>query len=198
MNFSQVVAALHHGARNVLRFSGRDGRRLFWPYAIALFLGATVVSAAAMIPEMTRTMAKMQRFAAEHPDQAVVKSGPGHYSISIKGSHPEMMPDIGLFLITMQIVAGALVVLLAAAVARRLHDSDRTALWGLAPLPFLAAGMAMMPRRLDALETVSTYIPLLLLNNLAYLIAVGSLIAMLARKGTDGPNRFGDATRDPF
>jgi uncharacterized membrane protein YhaH (DUF805 family) len=81
------------------------------------------------------------------------------------------------------VVAAILVALLAAAVNRRLHDRDRRGYWGLIPLPFLAAGMALMPE-------MSTNIALIA-NFLAYLYGLALLVYFLVGKGTPGPNRFG-------
>jgi uncharacterized membrane protein YhaH (DUF805 family) len=94
------------------------------------------------------------------------------------------------------ITVAATVVLLAAAVARRLHDRNRRGYWGLLPLPFLAAGLALMPGIFER-AAAGREIPdprlflALVLNNLVYLAALGFLIVLLAGPGTTGPNRFG-------
>lgn len=91
--------------------------------------------------------------------------------------------------------AGGLIsiLLLAASVTRRLHDSDRRGWWGLMPLPFLAGGLIGMALMFsgsgDDLE--SRLMPLVL-NNMIYLGLLGVLVVLLCRRGTPGPNRFGD------
>jgi uncharacterized membrane protein YhaH (DUF805 family) len=88
----------------------------------------------------------MQRFAAEHPDQATVTQGPSGYAIEVQGNHPELFPDMTPFFTVMQVGCALAVVLLAAAVTRRLHDRGRRGWWGLPPLPFLLVGMTAFPR----------------------------------------------------
>ena len=116
------IDSMRHGFTSLTRFSGRDPARRFWPYVgavIALFFAA---AAATMAPIMNGAFARMRTFAAEHPDQATVTEGPGSYSIQIHGNHPELMPDMTPFFTVMQVGCAMAVLLLAAAVTRRLHD----------------------------------------------------------------------------
>ena len=108
--------------RRLASFSGREDRASFWPYAAFVFGLSMVGMFAVMIPAMAESMRKMQNFAAEHPDQATVTSGPGQYSISIEGNHPELMPDTGGMITAISIILLIAVMLYAAAVVRRLHD----------------------------------------------------------------------------
>ena len=84
--------------------------------------------------------------------------------------------------------------LLAAAVARRLHDLDETGLWGLMPLPFLAIDIVGFPRALSyfAQQIADPWLFAgLFANNILYLATLGALLAMLSRDGVPGPNRHG-------
>jgi uncharacterized membrane protein YhaH (DUF805 family) len=141
----------------------------------------------------------MQRFAAEHPESATVESGPGHYSITIQGYHPELMPDVAPVMVGIAAMTAITVLLLAAAVARRLHDRGRTGLIGLLPLPFLAYACVVMQRFFASSRSDGPDMLLFLslfLNNLLYLGALLFLVVQLAGRGTVGANRFGEDPRN--
>lgn len=194
---TNILASIPRGLRNVARFSGRDGLRLFWPYALFVVGSAFALLAALMAPIIGTTFARMQQFALEHPDQATVTSSPGSYSIEIEGHHPELMPDMTPILTVLGISLVVAVALLAAAVARRLHDRGRRGYWGLAPLPFLGIGLVVFPKLFERLskgdvdpETMSLFFAMFL-NNALYLGALALLVVLLIKKGDAGPNRFG-------
>lgn len=175
----------------LVKFSGRETRAKFWPWA-GIVIGLTFLgSFATLAPMMARSMAKMQQFAREHPDQATITSGQGEYHISIEGHHPELMPDFTAFADAMEGIAAIAIVLLAAAVARRLHDTGRTAAWGLLPLPFLFFGFAQMVGLVSGQEPNMDLFSLLFLNNLCYLGALGLLVLLLSRPGTVTANHYG-------
>ena len=156
------------GFANVLRFGGRDTRSEFWPYAgvaVALYF---VVGWAVLVP-MTLPII----------------------------SSPALM-DSGTF--EKRFFAGnalmfaALGALLAAAVTRRLHDSDRSAFWGLLPLPFVVYSGAMMYRMISQFGTGGFSVPLFVsvfVSNLLYFAAVVWLIVLLVRRSLAEENRFG-------
>ncbi len=184
------------GFRGIARFSGRDTRGQFWPYAgvvfALVFLGFGIV----MSLVMNSMFAEMQAFAVAHPEAATVQSSPGSYSIAIDASHPEApMPDLGPFFGVMAAMVLTAIGLLAAAVSRRLHDSGRRAFWGLMPVPFLLFGVTAFPMIISQFMASDTpnlgLFFLLFFNNLLYLIALASLVILLALRGTRGPNRFG-------
>jgi uncharacterized membrane protein YhaH (DUF805 family) len=188
-----------HCVRNLANFSGRDRPRAFWPY-MGLVIGLNaVVSIFAAVPLIFDMVERIQRFVEEHPDEAVVQSSPGHYEVRIEGFHPELMPDFGLLLMPMATALAVTVVLAAAAVARRLHDRDRTGWWGLLPLPFTAFGLALMPRIFEGSMAAagSNRVPdpgpmmMLMANNLLHLGAFAFLLVQLVSSGTAGPNRYG-------
>jgi uncharacterized membrane protein YhaH (DUF805 family) len=153
--------------------------------------------AAVMVPTMATTFSRMQQFAVEHPDQATVTSGPGTYSIQIHGNHPELLPDMTRFFAPLGIGVVVAVVLLAAAVTRRLHDRGRRGYWGLMPLPFLAFGLTVFPKMFATMsqgdvspETLGLFFTLFF-NNMLYLASLGLLIFLLAARSDVGSNRFG-------
>jgi len=187
------------GLRNILRFSGRDTLSQFWPYT-GVVIGAVIVEWGALfIPMMATTMANMQKFAAEHPDQADVTTGPGSYSIQIHGNHPELMPDFSGLASAMLLLSILSIILLAAAVTRRLHDRGKRGYWAL-PVPiFLASGIMGMMMLFTRFAT--TEVPdmrlfgVVFLNNILYLASLALLLVQLVQDGTRGPNRYGDDPR---
>jgi uncharacterized membrane protein YhaH (DUF805 family) len=84
---------------------------------------------------------------------------------------------------------------LAAAVTRRLHDTGRAGWWGLPPLIFLIAGLALFPRMMATMmqsdEAAMGPFFLLFANNVLYMASLVGLIILLALRGTAGPNRYG-------
>lgn len=188
-----------HLAR-LLDFTGRETRQPFWLWVLVAFGFTTVAGLIAILPMMVEAFGRMDAFARAHPDQATITEGPGHYSVQIDGYHPELMPDFGWFFAVSGIAAVLTVLLLAAAVTRRLHDRDRRGWWGLAPLPFLAGGFVLMPVLFEQTgrgEPSLALFGLLFLNNLIYLATLAGLVIMLVQRGTVGPNRFGEDLLPP-
>ncbi|WP_395645694.1 DUF805 domain-containing protein [Terricaulis sp.] len=200
----RVLADLRYNLANLANFGGRQTRRPFWTYAIAILLVMFAGGAAVVVPGVFAMVKRMQQFAVEHPEQAHVESGPGYYSISIEGYHPELMPDMGGFMILLGVTVVIVILLLAAAVSRRLHDRGKAAVWGLAPVPFLAVGLTIAPTLMQSVvqaagqsETpdVGRILPLFFLlffNNMIYLAALGYL-AYLLSGASEGDNRYGPA-----
>ena len=188
------------GLRKIVSFSGRDTLSQFWIYAGTVIVLTVAAMVALMGPMMTSTMAKMQQFAAQHPDQAEVTTGPGSYSISVHGNHPELMPDFAGFATGMSVISGLALILLASAVARRLHDRGKGGYWGLPAAIFLVTGLIVMPRVFDSFAHGAgapnlRLFGLMFLNNLLYLASLAVLVVQLVLDGTRGPNRFGDDPR---
>lgn len=187
------------GFAGVTRFSGRDRRNRFWPYAgvvvVLTYLAMGLVGAAVLAPMFTEAA----EFAAAHPEHATVTSGPGHYSVSIDADAPGApgLPDLTPFFGAIGLGLIVAVALLAAAVSRRLHDTGRTALWGLAPLPFLAGALILMPLIIgemtgrQAAPNLGLFL-LLFLNNILYLASLLGLIILLCLQTKPGPNRYGE------
>ncbi|WEK01666.1 MAG: DUF805 domain-containing protein [Candidatus Sphingomonas phytovorans] len=196
----EILRIIWRGLRNVGRFSGRDTLAQFWVYAGTVIGLSMLAMFAAMAPMMTSTMAKMRQFAVEHPDQARVTSGPGSYSISIEGNHPELIPDFAGLVTGLSVIFGVALVLVASAVARRLHDRGKGGCWGLPAAIFLMIGLGMMPRVFASFgngtgEPDLSLFGMLVINNMLYLASLGLLVIQLVLDGTKGPNRFGEDPR---
>jgi uncharacterized membrane protein YhaH (DUF805 family) len=173
--------------RALLRFSGRTTPSSFWPYA-GTALAASI--AAFFLPAFLGLSQAMTKFAAEHPDQAIVTSTPTSYSVIVEGYHSELEPDYAVFLLIFACMVAALVALLAAAVARRLHDTGKSGWWGVLPLPFLLFSLAMFA--LPVSDSPNTNLDMFIFaSNALYLLGLGVLIFLLGERGQPDANRFG-------
>lgn len=189
------LASIKHGLANLANFSGRDRQGTFWCYAgavVAVTFGGWFIYFATVMAGM---FARMQAFAKAHPDQVTVEQGPGHYSMQIHGSHPELMPDFKAFLAIVALLALVIILLIAAAAARRLHDSNVTGWVGLVPVVFLCSGLWLMGDLFGAIQAgqepdLSRFF-LTFGNNMIYIFSLVGLAYLLARKGTPGDNRYG-------
>jgi uncharacterized membrane protein YhaH (DUF805 family) len=191
------IDSIRGGFTGLVRFSGRDPGRRFWPYA-GVVIGLVIAGMATLIvPITSQSFERMQRFAVEHPDQATVTQGPGSYSIEIQGNHPELMPDMTPFFAVLRISVVVAVLLLAAAVTRRLHDRGRRGWWGLPPVVFLVGGLALFPRLFQSMLSgemtpdVMKLFGLMFANNLLYLGSLVLLIVLLSGASQPSENRFG-------
>jgi uncharacterized membrane protein YhaH (DUF805 family) len=186
--------SIAHNLRRLLDFSGRESQILFWPYAGFIYALATVVSSfliMAPVMEMLVQMMKQIRDAAEqggNAEPAFIKA-------------PEMlMPDFSGLVLPIVLVNLATIALLAAAIARRLHDKDRSGYWGLLPLPTMLIGLVFMPQILAGFippRQSDPLLGLLMLNNLASFGLIVVLVILLVGKGSEGPNRFGTTSAVP-
>lgn len=187
---------IRYSVANLLRFSGRDRPGQFWPWAGVVLGGVFLAWMIAFFAQLAKMGPKIDQIAREHPEQVTVEQGPGHYSVRIEGHHPELMPDFVTLTYIMLAILSVAAVLLAAAVVRRLHDSDMRGWPALIPLALLIVGMAQMGSYFSAAMTQDELdlgaFGRIFLTNLAYLASLGWLVYLLVRKGTAGPNRFGD------
>ena len=180
--------------KKLFDFAGRENWASFWPYAAIVFIITMVAGMIIFVPMMSRSMHAMQQFAAQHPDEATVASGPGQYSISVQGNHPVFMPagSIALFL---GVTFGLAILLYAAAVVRRLHDRGKPGFWGLMPLPFIIYSSVQMPRMFASVGTGTqpdmTLFFSIFLSNLIYIVTLIWVIVLLAGPSEPAPNRYG-------
>ena len=163
-----MIGLISTHLKGLLEFSGREARGVFWPWvgvSIALYTVAFMGIVALFLAD--------------------VSTGESREPLA-------MMSNVYL----MNSVACAVIVaLLAASVARRLHDCNRRGAWGLLPIPNLAIGMILMPMVSSeavsgAASEIDSVFPLLL-NNMVYLAMLGLLVFLCAQPGTPDENRFG-------
>ncbi|MDH7971173.1 DUF805 domain-containing protein [Sphingomonas sp. AR_OL41] len=189
-----AIVTLKDHFKKLFDLAGREDRASFWPYAAIAFALIMAAGMIIFVPMMSRALMAMQQFAAQHPDQATVTSGPGHYSISIEGNHPEFMPA-GPVALYLAVTFGLAILLYAAAVVRRLHDRGKSGFWGLMPLPFIIYSSVQMPRMFASFGTAGqpdmTVFFSIFLSNLLYIITLIWLIVLLAGASDPAPNRYG-------
>lgn len=186
-----------YNLRNLFNFNGRQTRGQFWPYVGVVFLVTMAAYMAALIPLFVSILQDAQQFAAENPEQVVIQQGSEHYSMQIEGAPPPFVPDFSSFLVANMVICLGAILLLAAAVSRRLHDTDRTGAWGAIPAVLLLFCASMMWSQFgdiasaDAAADTGAFLAMFL-GNLLYLVSLAVLIVLLCMAGTNGPNRFGE------
>lgn len=186
--------AIGFNLANLFNFKGRSRRSVFWPYAAFVLIALVASIMALTMIALTTNVEPIQRFAAEHPDQVTVERGPGHYSTTIRGEHPELDPVIAAMFLQLSIVLAVIISLFAAAISRRLHDRGMSAFWGLLPVPFIVFALIAMPILAGDFSGPTPNLGLfaaLMLNNFSYLISLVVLIVLLCGRGTKGENRYG-------
>jgi uncharacterized membrane protein YhaH (DUF805 family) len=189
--------AVKRGFDGLLDFGGRSSRTDFWFYAVFIVGLGGLVWTAVMSMEMSATFAKINQYAAEHPENVeTITAGPDGTSIKLKnGKQPDFGPDLMYLMKWITAIAVVSVAMLAAAAVRRLHDTDRKGFWILLPIPFLFGGIWLMASMFGTFMSgpqpdVGRF-SLLFVNNLVYLATLCSLALLLLRSGTMGENRFG-------
>lgn len=178
-----LLTSITLNLRGLLRFSGVESRIEFWPYAGIVMLLTVAIYALGFLPMFLDTMQRMQDFALAHPEQATITQGPGSYSISIDGYHPELMPDFARLTPYIVAMVGGQIVLLAAAITRRLRDRGVTPWLAAPPLIFVCIALLLFPKIWAAFsapqgpdgKTFGLF-ALLFANNLLYM---GSLLALI-------------------
>lgn len=195
-----MIRSILRDFTRLAQFGGREGRAEFWAFAIACLSIGFAIGAVIVMPAMSAAFSEMQRFAVEHPDQATIVTSPTSYEIQIEGSHPELLPDVDVVVAGAGMFGGLAIVLLAAAVARRLHDCGRSSLWGLLPLPFIGTALLLSPKLWASFEVGGEpdlrLFFALFANNILYLGSLGLLGVLLAGQGQAGDNRFGGPVSD--
>jgi len=180
--------------RRLASFHGREDRSSFWPYAAVAFALVTFSGVVTVIPMAARMMRSMQGYAMQHPDEVLVTSAPGQYSMSVNGGPAGLMPSPDFIALYLAMTVGLGIVLYAAAVARRLHDCGRSGAWGLMPLPFILYSSIQFPRLFGMMargaEPGVTTLLSIALSNALYLLAVVVLIVLLAGASDPQPNRY--------
>jgi uncharacterized membrane protein YhaH (DUF805 family) len=194
-----MIGSFRHNLTRLFQLGGRSSPAQFWPYMIVMILLQIMATAIPASWWFSQTFANMQRFAAEHPDQATVTQGPGSYSVEINGYHPELTGGMQQFAIGAAVILIIFLLLTGPAMVRRLHDSNRSGLWLLPTLVTLVIALAGTPLLvnggLNGAEPSLFLFGLLLLNNLVYLSSLLVMLLLLIADGTPGPNRYG--TRSP-
>lgn len=190
-----ALSFILRGFRLLLRPRGRDTAEQFWPFALTVFLGTTAL---AMIPAMLimmPVMANLQSYALAHPDQAQVMTGSGGTQITFHGPLPhDMAIDMSGFIGVTIAQAAVMILLLASAVARRLHDGGYSGLLGLVPVLAMLNSFRLMAPTFAHFGTAFPDTGQFLMmfgSNMAYLATLGGLIFLLTRPSQPRDNRYG-------
>ena len=191
----ELSASIRHVLPRLFQFEGRDTNRQFWPWAILVFIVQMVAGSLVMIPMMADMMTRAIQIGAFDPDKG--EPDPELVAVQMETMVQDSLADFDRLLMPSLILQIAAILLLAAAVTRRLHDRDRSGLWGLILMPFIILGIVNMPladdlimgRPLTALESISIAL------GQGYWIAFLILVVMLVRKSDPGPNRFGPSSQ---
>lgn len=143
------------GLAGILTFNGRMAIHDFWPYAISLAIVLYAVAIMYSLWLFTGMSQRMVEIAIENPE--AFDSYDRSYDLEVYNA---TMGGFMKAIVPMSIVSGvAWMVFLGAAIVRRLHDTGRTGLWALLPVPFSVLGVYVMVKAFDrvpemiALET---------------------------------------------
>ncbi len=186
MRNDQIIPMVTYGLKNVTNFSGRDPRIRFWPYFGFLYLLGQAVSMITIFP----ILQSMPVTPGAIPDANLAAT---------------LMLQINNVMLAGMITTGVMMLLLASAVTRRLHDRNMRGFWALIPAALLVCafwtigGMVETLITIPSADVMSDTQAMAFLNNLvpvfvtnfAYLIAVVILCIFLGLKGSPGENRFG-------
>ena len=181
-----ISGSIRHNVVGIARFSGRDSQSQFWPWAIIVYALLTAVTLVLTFAAVARGFMEM--------------SGafqPGATPEDLEKLMAAMMGRVADLWLPLTLVNLLMIALLAASVARRLHDRGRTAWWGLLPVPFWIAG-ALTARRAMALAVTpgdgASRAPadtLIMLIGPFSWIAFIALLVLLIGDGDAGPNDYG-------
>ena len=192
---AKVGASIRYNLGGLARFSGRDSRGQFWPYAIVTFLTAMALGYIAMMPMMFGMLNGFMRAFAENPDEWLAEPAPDGKAPGLQALEAELLPDMTLFMQLSLVINLLFVLLIAAALVRRLHDRDRSGLWALITLPFWVASWALTWwNGADYMFAAAPDMRLVQLAMLVSWVGWGTLvwlIVILAGDGTKGENRYG-------
>ena len=180
---------------NLGRFSGREPRGVFWPYLGMVVLFQMVLGWLLMFPVSTILFGNMQDFIRIQEEQMARGADSGAAARVAEQMQANLMPLYGWVMLLSGVMLLVVLVLLGAAVARRLHDSGRSGIWGLLPLPFLVISNLLMAQLFSGgVGGLEANVFFLIVGiNILYLILLLLLIVFLATQGTLQDNRYGPA-----
>ena len=194
-----MLAAIRHGLSNLFNFAGRDARQAFWYYVLFVYLVTTAITMAVMLPMMLQGfVVGMQQ------GMAAAQSGdPAAAQAATQIAMGDAMSGMMGWMTWAGVGANLLMLLaLAAALVRRLHDSALSGAWALLPAALQLIGTALAPgqyaRMLQQMEVASTgtgFPGMASIFGASALIgyaAIGATVVLAVRKSTPGPNRFGE------
>jgi uncharacterized membrane protein YhaH (DUF805 family) len=186
-----MLASLKHGLGGLLRFSGRDGLRTYWPYAGVVMGLAAAAMLTGLVTIVVSLFSKLERYVREHPEMVTVEAD----GSEVIHGDPDVMPDFDIVFGGAAGIALVFVALILAASVRRLHDAGRPGWWAVLPLPFLAICLAAGRVWAQSLEPPVDLdlgaLGIMAGGWLGCLLSVAALTGFLAARGSPEANRFG-------
>ena len=182
--------------RKLATFHGREDRASFWPYAALVLAIVMVAGTLAAVPTVVPMMRDVPQSNVQLADPDHVAESYGLNDLSApaldNGSH--WLPSAGSIAAYLAATLGMAVLLYAAAVVRRLHNRGKSGWWGALPLPFICYSSVQIPRMFGSLvqggEPDTGLFFSIVVSNLLYLLALGTLIVLLVGASDPEPNGY--------
>ncbi len=188
--------SITHNLGRLTDFRGRDTRGQFWLWAACVVAGAALIWCVALCMAAGMSAQKVSTYIDAHPELTTVTRRGNTTYRALEGSHPELFSAFHVLVWATAAITLVAVWLLAASVARRLHDRGRSAFWGLAPLPFLVFGLTAVDALMRQIMAgpsvvVAWWFLAIFLNSIVYLGVLLTLVIQLSGAGRVEPDRFG-------
>jgi uncharacterized membrane protein YhaH (DUF805 family) len=196
-----MIAETKHCLRNLANFTGRDSRRTFWMYVLALVIVQFVIGMVMFIPLLWRMIGQLIEAA-----QAAEAAGGVNDPEQINGAMAGLMgPMMGEMLVWTGIMALVMSALFVAAFVRRLHDAGYSGWIALVPLATQAFAtiysysqiermMALMETAMASQDPQAMSQMQAQIGPWGYVGYIGYLVVIVfgIMDSQAGPNRFGD------
>lgn len=190
-----MLGAIKYQFSHLFDLSGRDARQTFWYWILFVAIVNVIVSMAVSVPMMVGAIAagiESAKATGQAPDEAAMMQ--------------HMSGAVGQILIVSIIMGLANVVLVGAAFTRRLHDSNKSAVWAIAAaviyifslwlsyshasdVAALIQQAANSPDPQAAMADQSAFA----MDGLIGWVPLVMIIVFGVMKSDPGPNRYGDA-----
>ena len=191
-----MLGAIKYNLTHLLDFTGRDARPTFWYYVLFVFILNVVVSLLVWVPTIGQSIS------------AAMEAGQSGDPAAANAAMADSMSGMIATTIWTGVILGvANIVLLAAALVRRLHDADFTGWWALLVGGVSAVALVRNVTRIDdavatarmAIENGMTASQIYAADGSAGLDSLLGwaptllLVGFGVLKSSEGANRFGEA-----
>lgn len=197
-----MFEAIKHGLGNLLNFRGRDARQAFWYYLLFVYLIMMAISMIVAVPMVLQgVMAGIQQgmTAGQSGDPVAAQK-------LTEAAITHTMTDTMVSMMWVGSVTNLLMLLvLAASLVRRLHDSDLAGSWALIPAAMQVANLflapALLQRTMERMAQIQAGDPAAGMRSLqssmsgASILGWGAILIVVVlgiRQSTPGPNRYGE------
>jgi len=187
-------AALRYHFKHLLVFYGRDARQTFWYWFLFLFIINMAVSLILTLPMTLEAMV------------AGYVAAKGGDEVAAQAAMMSQMATMMKRLIVFSLAMGAInLMLMAAPLVRRMHDSGNTGLWAIVAGAIYVVSLALtwsradqavaLMRRMAAAQDTQTMLGMqakLAWDGLLGYVPLIMVIVFGLLKSTSGPNRYGE------